>query len=82
MAEGSKIAKFYDDKSVFITGATGFMGKVIMLKPLVGLQEVFLGFGREAAEKYKCEEDLSSDQAKERLANKSEAGRTDVCQVI
>ena len=28
MAEGSKIGKFYADKSVFITGATGFMGKV------------------------------------------------------
>jgi hypothetical protein len=28
MAEGSKIGKFYADKSVFMTGATGFMGKV------------------------------------------------------
>ena len=24
----SKIGQFYDDKTVFITGATGFMGKV------------------------------------------------------
>ena len=29
MAEGSKIGKFYAEKSVFITVATGFIGKVI-----------------------------------------------------
>ena len=82
MAEGSKIGKFYADKSVFITGATGFMGKVIFPKPIVRLRKVILGAGGEVVKKYKGEEDLSSDQAKERLANKSEIGRTDVCQVI
>jgi FlaA1/EpsC-like NDP-sugar epimerase len=28
VTEESEIAKFYDGRSVFITGATGFMGKV------------------------------------------------------
>ena len=28
VGQGSKIGQFYDDKTVFITGATGFMGKV------------------------------------------------------
>ena len=37
MAEGSNIGNFYADKSVFVTGATGFMGKVIFYKPIVGL---------------------------------------------
>ena len=27
----SQIANFYKDKSVFITGATGFMGKVCII---------------------------------------------------
>ena len=26
--QGSKVGQFYEDKTVFITGATGFMGKV------------------------------------------------------
>ena len=38
MAEGSNIGNFYADKSVFVTGATGFMGKVIFYKPIVGLK--------------------------------------------
>ena len=69
MVEGSKIGKFYADKSVFITGATGFMGKVILLKPTARLRQVMLGAGGEVVKKYKGEEDLSSDQAKERSAN-------------
>jgi len=31
MSPESEIAKFYDGRSVFITGATGFMGKVSTL---------------------------------------------------
>lgn len=27
-SQGSEIAEFYDGRSIFITGATGFMGKV------------------------------------------------------
>ena len=33
MEEGT-ISKFYEDKTVFITGATGFMGKVLVEKLL------------------------------------------------
>jgi len=32
--QGNKIGKFYDGKTVFITGATGFMGKVLVEKLL------------------------------------------------
>jgi fatty acyl-CoA reductase len=30
----SNIAQFYEDRSIFITGATGFMGKVLVEKLL------------------------------------------------
>jgi fatty acyl-CoA reductase len=30
----SNIVKFYEDRSIFITGATGFMGKVLVEKLL------------------------------------------------
>ena len=33
MEEG-KVSKFYENKTVFITGATGFMGKVLVEKLL------------------------------------------------
>jgi fatty acyl-CoA reductase len=32
--EGSKIADFYKGKSVFVTGATGFLGKLVVEKLL------------------------------------------------
>lgn len=32
--EPSEIAKFYVDKSIFVTGATGFVGKVLVEKLL------------------------------------------------
>ncbi|KAJ3651264.1 hypothetical protein Zmor_017314 [Zophobas morio] len=32
--EGSKIAEFYKDKTVFVTGATGFLGKLLVEKLL------------------------------------------------
>ena len=31
----SPVVQFYDDKTVFITGATGFMGKVGLVKELL-----------------------------------------------
>lgn len=41
----SKIAEFYQDKSIFITGATGFMGKVLvekLLRSCPGIERVYL----------------------------------------
>jgi alcohol-forming fatty acyl-CoA reductase len=32
--EGSEIVRFYEDKTIFITGATGFLGKVLIEKLL------------------------------------------------
>lgn len=34
MAQDSKICKFYDGQNVFITGGTGFMGKILLEKLL------------------------------------------------
>jgi len=39
------IAEFYQDKSIFITGATGFMGKVLvekLLRSCPGIDSVYL----------------------------------------
>jgi fatty acyl-CoA reductase len=39
------IAEFYQDKSIFITGATGFMGKVLvekLLRSCPGIDRVYL----------------------------------------
>lgn len=44
MAE-SNIVKFYEDRSVFITGATGFMGKVLvekLLRTCPGINRLYL----------------------------------------
>lgn len=41
----SKIAEYYQDKSIFITGATGFMGKVLvekLLRSCPGIERVYL----------------------------------------
>lgn len=41
----SKIAEFYQDKCIFITGATGFMGKVLvekLLRSCPGIDRVYL----------------------------------------
>jgi FlaA1/EpsC-like NDP-sugar epimerase len=35
----SPVASFYEGKTVFITGATGFMGKVTMLHKMVFLYD-------------------------------------------
>lgn len=44
MAE-SNIVKFYEDRSIFITGATGFMGKVLvekLLRTCPGINRLYL----------------------------------------
>jgi len=38
--DDSKIGQFYKDKSIFVTGATGFMGKVLVHKLLVSCSEL------------------------------------------
>lgn len=40
MEETSEIAKYFADKSIFITGATGFLGKVLIEKLLRSCPEV------------------------------------------
>ena len=40
-ANMSEIARFYSDKNVFITGATGFMGKVMALKSYCHRKDFF-----------------------------------------
>jgi len=46
MAEDqSEVGKFYDGKSVFITGGTGFMGKVLvekLLRSCPGIKTIYL----------------------------------------
>lgn len=37
---GSRIREFYGNKSVFLTGATGFLGKMILLKLLKSCPEI------------------------------------------
>ena len=43
--EGSEISEFYEGRSVLITGATGFMGKVLvekLLRSCPGIEYLFL----------------------------------------
>lgn len=40
MIQSSKIAEFYAGRSVFITGATGFMGKVLVEKLLRSCSDI------------------------------------------
>jgi fatty acyl-CoA reductase len=45
MKNPSSIAEFYQDKSIFITGSTGFMGKVLvekLLRSCPGIDRVYL----------------------------------------
>lgn len=45
MKNHSNIAEFYQDKSIFITGSTGFMGKVLvekLLRSCPGIDRVYL----------------------------------------
>lgn len=44
-AEPSKILRFYENKSVFITGATGFLGKVLLeklLRSCYNLRQIYI----------------------------------------
>ena len=79
----SKICQFYNEKSVFITGATGFMGKVNGLPELeLKLKSTRVGAGRKASEKHQCEKDLGLDTAKEGAGNKIPPSGVDVIQII
>ena len=40
MAKLTKMQEFYKEKSIFITGASGFMGKVLMEKLLYSCSDV------------------------------------------
>lgn len=40
MSELNSVQKFYKDKTVFITGASGFMGKVLLEKLLYSCSEL------------------------------------------
>lgn len=45
MAPSASVAEYYAGKSIFITGATGFMGKVLvekLLKSCPGLNKLYL----------------------------------------
>ena len=45
MESPSQIAEFYRDRSIFITGATGFMGKVLvekLLRSCPGIKRLYL----------------------------------------
>ena len=68
--EKSTIRQFYKDKSVFVTGATGFMGKVmiIILCLITKKTLCLLGFSRKAFEKHTGQENILVNQAKERIA--------------
>lgn len=40
MSELNSVQKFYKDKTIFVTGASGFMGKVLMEKLLYSCSEL------------------------------------------
>jgi hypothetical protein len=40
MSEMNSVQKFYKDKTIFITGASGFMGKVLLEKLLYSCSEL------------------------------------------
>ena len=48
----SPVAEFYRDKTVFITGATGFMGKVDMKLEILFLYKLIKGVGGETTQKH------------------------------
>ena len=65
MNSSSPILKFYENKTVFITGATGFMGKVSTGGLAVvcwDLTTAMSGLGGEAVTKYQCEKGVAVDQ--------------------
>ena len=79
----SKIGQFYNEKSVFITGGTGFMGKVNGYQNQISkVRSIIVGVGRKATQKHQCEKDLCLDTAKEGAGNKVPLARVDVIQII
>ena len=68
--EKSEVRQFYDGKTIFITGATGFMGKVGSDAHENTKQRPKSGSGRKASQKHKCEKTISSYKAEERIGDK------------
>ena len=66
----SPILQFYHNKTVFITGATGFMGKVSTVGYSGATDRrvvvTISGPGGEAVTKHACSEGLAVDQTQER----------------
>ena len=76
----SKICQFYDGKTIFITGATGFMGKVLCIKWNKILKDILVGACRKASTKHQCKKDLCLDKVKEGDGNQIPLARVDVRQ--
>ena len=71
---GSPVEEFYKGKTVFITGATGFMGKVVEAGsfsfPLFFVKKNSVqGVGGETAEEHLCGAHLLADQAEGNISS-------------
>ena len=72
----SPVEEFYKGKTVFITGATGFMGKVVEAGKLFLSSFFFVkknsvqGVGGETAEEHLCGAHLLADQAEGNISSK------------
>ena len=85
---GSPVEEFYKGKTVFITGATGFMGKVVLCRIWLKL-ETFSSFfvktnsgqgaGGETAEEHLCGAHLLADQAEGNISSKQNQAKGKIC---
>ena len=71
--DSSPVSSFYKDKVVFITGATGFMGKVGREESEELKDEIPAGAGGEAAAEHLGVEDLPPHTTQERSRHPAEA---------
>ena len=86
----SPVEEFYKGKTVFITGATGFMGKVVLCKiwfkletfsfPLFFVKKNSVqGVGGETAEEHLCGAHLLADQAEGNISSKQNQAKGKIC---